>query len=562
MLPQAPAPDEGFWSDLLRVYTPRRVCMFDDASVIGLHVFSDLLITAAYFSIPVALIVFVRRRTDLAFNWMFKMFAMFIFACGMTHLIGVLDIWHPLYKIDGLLKLYTGIVSAATAVLLWRLIPVAVALPSPAALRAANAELARMRDDLEERVESRTRELAEAGERERAARTEAERANRSKDEFLAVLSHELRTPLSAIVWWAHLLSQEDLDAGERRQGIEVIERSARAQNQLIGDLLDMSRITSGKLRLDVQTIDLTRVIEDAMETVQPAATAREISLGRSLDAHAGPVRGDRDRLQQVVWNLLSNAVKFTDKGGRVSVVLEKIEGHVEIRVTDTGRGLRPDHLASLFDRFRNEECSMDRTQSGLGLGLAIVRSLVEMHGGSVRAESEGEGKGCTFRVILPITPTPARREDGARAIPSAPVFHEDSPILSPDLLKGLRILVVDDEPDARELLRILLERAGATVLLAASSEAGFDLLKRERPDVLVSDIGMPDEDGLAMIRSVRKLSPEKGGETPALALTAFARAEDRRLAMISGFHLHLAKPVEPAALALAVAKLAGRAGSS
>ena len=551
--------DEGFFQDLLRVYMPRRLCMNNEAPVIWLHVVSDVLITVAYFSIPIALIVFVRQRTDLAFNWMFRMFAMFIFACGMTHLVAVWDIWHPLYKIEGLLKLYTGLISAATALLLWRLIPVAVALPTASSLRAANAELARVKDDLEVRVQARTRELAEASERERAARTEAERANRTKDEFLAVLSHELRTPLSAILGWAQLLARTNLDEEGRRRGVEVIERNARVQGQLIEDLLDMSRITAGKVRLDVQSVDLTRIIEDAIETVQSAATAKDIRLNRVLDPKAGPVRGDPDRLRQVVWNLLSNAVKFTDKGGRVSVLLERINSHVEITVADTGQGIRPETLPHLFERFRQEDSSTTRRQSGLGLGLAIVRNLVELHGGSVRAESEGPGKGSSFRVMLPLSPLQApQSEEGLRAHPTASATQEEGPLPDVDLLRGLRVLVVDDEPDACELVRVLLERAGAEVTTAASAGEALEALPLTKPDILISDIGMPEEDGNSLIRRVRELPAAGGGEVPALALTAFARSDDRRLTLMSGFQMHLAKPVDPTELTLAVASLTGR----
>jgi signal transduction histidine kinase/ActR/RegA family two-component response regulator len=551
--------DDGFFQDLLRVYMPRRQCMFNEAPVIWLHVVSDILITIAYFSIPVALIVFVRRRTDLAFNWMFRMFAMFIFACGMTHLVAVWDIWHPLYKIEGLLKLYTGLISVATALLLWRLIPMAVALPTASSLRAANAELARVKDDLEVRVQARTRELAEAGERERSARTEAERANRTKDEFLAILSHELRTPLSAILGWAHLLARTNLDEEDRRRGVEVIERNARVQGQLIEDLLDMSRVTAGKVRLDMQPVDLARVIDDAIETVQSAMTAKDIRLERVLDPQAGPVRGDPDRLRQVVWNLLSNAVKFTDKGGRVSVLLERIDSHVEITVADTGQGIRPETLPHLFERFRQEDSSTTRRHSGLGLGLAIVRSLVELHGGSVRAESEGPGKGSRFRVMLPLSPLQApqseKRLDGH---PATSTTHAEGPVADAELLRGVRVLVVDDEWDAGELVRILLERAGAEVTTAASAREALDALSRMKPDILVSDIGMPEEDGISLIRKVRALPDSGGGKVPALALTAFARPDDRRQTLMNGFQIHLAKPVDPTELTSAVASLAGR----
>ena len=556
----APAPaasEGGFFADLLRVYTPRGRCMNDEPVVIWLHVAADTLIALSYFSIPIGLLAFVRRRNDLAFNWMFKLFATFIFACGITHVIGVWDIWQPLYRIDGLVKLFTGLASAWTAVLLWRLIPAAVALPSPARLATANAELARMRDDLELRVVERTRELGESTERERIARHEAENANRIKDDFLATLSHELRTPLSAIVGWTELLSRDDLAPSDRSRGVEVIARNARVQAQLIEDLLDMSRITSGKVRLDVREIDLPAAIRSALETVQPAADAREVRLVSVLDPRAGPVRGDPDRIQQVLWNLLSNAVKFTPRGGKVSIFLERVDSHVEITVSDTGVGIAPERLPQVFDRFRQYDANTPGRQRGLGLGLAIVKQLVELHGGTIAAESPGIDQGATFRMRLPLAPSQATAPgDAARTNPAPP--QRFAPVDTEGWLRDLSVLVVDDEADARELFSVILERAGARVTAAGSAAEALRLLLKIRPDVLVSDIGMPGEDGYALLAKVRIHPPEEGGATPALAVTAFARSEDRRRALLGGFQMHLAKPVEPGDLVLAVGSLAKR----
>jgi signal transduction histidine kinase/ActR/RegA family two-component response regulator len=551
-------PDGGFFQDLLHVYTPRRICMQNDATVVGLHVVADLLIALSYFSIPVALVVFVRRRRDLAFNWMFLLFASFIFACGLTHLIGVWDIWEPLYKVDGIVKLLTGLLSTATAVLLWRLIPSAVALPSPGELAAANAALAKARDELETRVAARTSELALAGERERAARAEAERANQAKDHFLAMLSHELRTPLNSIVGWAQLLTQGGLESGEREKGVAVISRNARIQAQLIDDMLDMSRIVSGKMRLDVQDVDLTAVIEAAMETVEPAASAKGIRLHRVLDSRAGPVRGDPDRMQQVIWNLLSNAVKFTPKDGRVFVVLERVDSHIEISVTDTGPGIAPELLPYVFDRFRQDDSSSTRRQGGLGLGLAITRHLVELHGGTVDVANVAGSSGAVFTIRLPSVPA-TQSPERPRAHPTAP-GSETSPTASPPrrALDGLRLLLVDDEPDARDLIALLLGQAGATVRTAASAAEALEQAAQFQPDVLISDIGMPDQDGLSLLRTLRQRPASQGGAVPALALTAFARPEDRRQSLLAGFQMHLAKPVDSAELLLAVASLAGR----
>jgi len=468
----------------------------------------------------------------------------------------VWDIWQPLYRVDGLLKLYTGVVSAATAVLLWRLIPAAVALPSPKQLAIANSELAHMREVLEERVDVRTRELADATSRERQARKDAETANRAKDEFLATLSHELRTPLNAILGWAHLLSSADLPAEERSRGLDVIARNARVQNQLIEDLLDTSRIISGKLRLDVRETDLAAVIGAALETVAPSAVAKGIRLHQVLDPRAGHVRGDPDRLQQIIWNLLSNAVKFTPKGGRVSVFLERVNSHVEISIVDSGPGISPDLLPYIFDRFRQDDSSTTRQHRGLGLGLAIVRHLVELHGGTVHASNVTDGQGARFVVHLPFVPV-QRSESEVREHPTA--ARESSADHSFEgLLSGVKVLMVDDEPDARDIVAVLLRRAGAHVTTAESAKQALELLPNLRPDVLVSDLGMPGEDGLTLMRSVRRLSPAQGADTPSMALSAFVRPEDRRAALLAGFQRHLAKPVDPSEFVLSVASLAGR----
>ncbi|HEY9627855.1 MAG TPA: PAS domain-containing protein [Coleofasciculaceae cyanobacterium] len=393
-------------------------------------------------------------------------------------------------------------------------------------------------------------------ERERSARTEAERVSRMKDEFLATLSHELRTPLNAILGWSQLLRRGGLTAERMTQGLNTIDRNVRIQSQLIEDLLDMSRIISGKIRLDVQRIDLPAVIEAALETVRLAAEAKEIRLQKVLDSQAGIVSGDPARLQQVVWNLLSNAIKFTPKGGRVLIVLERVESHIEISVIDTGKGIEPDFLPYVFERFRQADASITRQQGGLGLGLSIVRSLIELHGGTVRAESLGAGKGATFMVALPLMAVHADRpsespvSEGAHHLGDAGWNDPDSPSL-----RGVKVLVTDDELDARELVQFILEQVGAAVVTANSSQQALTLLKVENPDVLVSDIGMPGVDGYQLIRQVRSLPPEQGGKIPAVALTAYARTEDRKLALLSGYQMHIAKPVEPSELIAIVSSL-------
>jgi PAS domain S-box-containing protein len=410
-----------------------------------------------------------------------------------------------------------------------------------------------------------SRQAAEERERllsaETKARAEAEKASRLKDEFLATLSHELRTPLNAILGWSQLLQRgrpEDIE-----EGLAVITRNARSQAQLIEELLDMSRIVSGKLRIDVQRLNLAEVINAAADSVRPAADAKDIRIQTVLDAHVGPVRGDPGRLQQVVWNLLTNAVKFTPKGGRVQVALERVNSHVEVTVTDTGEGIRPEFLPHVFDRFRQADSTTTRAYGGLGLGLAIVKSIVEAHGGKVRAKSPGEGQGSTFSVELPLMVVHVgdEPEEVPRRHPRAPSPEDDArAVCNARVLEGVTVLVVDDERDARELIRRVLEDCRATVTVAADVASALDLLMRERPAVLLSDIGMPGEDGYALIRQVRELSADAGGDTPAAALTAFARSEDRRRALLAGFQSHVSKPVEPAELVAVVASLAGKMG--
>ncbi|HEY9420205.1 MAG TPA: ATP-binding protein [Thermoanaerobaculia bacterium] len=396
----------------------------------------------------------------------------------------------------------------------------------------------------------------------RLAHEQAEAANRSKDEFLATVSHELRTPLNAIMGWAQLLQADGDDAEKRRRAMETIIRNAKLQSQLIDDLLDVSRITSGKMRLDVRPTELAPVIDAAVETIRPAAEAKQIGIQRVLDPLAGPVAGDPARLQQVVWNLLSNAVKFTPKGGKAEVRLERVNSHVEIIVADNGMGISREFLPQVFDRFRQLDASTTRQQGGLGLGLAIVRHLVELHGGTVEVKSPGVGQGSTFIVRLPLSIAHLKPADPERVHPRVEVETGDPCKDDPTLdLRGIRVLVVDDEPDARETLQQILEHCNAEVLTVASAREALEALQRWRPDILVSDIGMPGEDGYELIRKVRELPADRGGRTPAAALTAFARGEDRRRALLAGFQMHIAKPVEVKELAAVVANLVRGTGS-
>ncbi|HJQ22421.1 MAG TPA: ATP-binding protein [Blastocatellia bacterium] len=393
-------------------------------------------------------------------------------------------------------------------------------------------------------------------QREQAARAEAESANRLKDEFLATVSHELRTPLNAILGWASLLSRRLPDEQTTRHAAMVIERNARSQAQIIEDILDVSRIITGKLHIDAWPVELTPIIQAAIDAVSPAAAAKAIVITRALDRDAGVVFGDPNRLQQIAWNLLSNALKFTPEGGKVEVRLERAGAHVELRVSDSGIGIDPQFLPYVFDRFRQADSSTTREHGGLGLGLAIVRHLVELHGGTVAARSDGQGRGAVFIVRLPLVEA---REATARAAADS-LAHTDhaaaSAAASTTELRGLRVLVVDDDADTREVLCMVLSQHGAQVHAAGSSMEALGAFREWLPDVLMSDLGMPGEDGFALIEKVRGLAPEEGGDVPAVALTAYARDEDSRRARAAGYQVHIPKPVDPTRLVSAVAGLA------
>jgi PAS domain S-box-containing protein len=387
----------------------------------------------------------------------------------------------------------------------------------------------------------------------------AREADRLKDEFLAVLSHELRTPLNAILGYARLLRGGILTGEKAERGLEILERNATALNQIVEDVLDISRIVSGKLRLDVQPVELPLVVHNAVATVQPAADAKGVRLQTVVDPRVGPVSGDADRLQQVVWNLVSNAVKFTPKGGRVQVRLEAVNSHIEIVISDTGIGIQPDFLPYVFERFRQADSGTTRQTGGLGLGLSIVRNIVEMHGGSVRASSEGQGFGATFRVRLPLMIVhPERITEPVREHPRA---ERRAPLTGLGDLRGIRVLAIDDEEDALTLLRVVLETAGASVSTLSSADAAFEQLETVQPDVLVVDLGMPNVDGFQFIERLRA-SKSAARNVPAAALTAFARSEDRTKALRCGFEMHLAKPVDPGELVASVATLVRRSRST
>jgi PAS domain S-box-containing protein len=409
--------------------------------------------------------------------------------------------------------------------------------------------------DVTERRRTETERQIAAAERERLldaeriARTEAERASRVKDDFVAMVSHELRTPLNAILGWTQLMTKHPQDEAILTRGLDVVARNTRVQAQLIADLLDISRIVSGKLRLEIQTVDLAAVLSEAIDTVQQDAVAKRITIHQKLETAIGPIAGDPGRLQQVVWNLLSNSIKFTSSGGEILVTLRRNDLSLEISVTDTGVGIRPDLLPQIFDRFHQADRSITRRFGGLGLGLSIVKNLVELHGGSVQADSPGEGKGATFTILLPASRADVSPEPTPVAAPSDDAFKTVS-------LGGIRMLVVEDEPDTREFLKHLLESRGATVASAASAPEALDLFPAVRPEILISDIGLPAMDGYDLMQHIRQKDVREGGAIPAVALTAYARSEDRTRALLAGYQAHLAKPVEPAELLATLASFA------
>jgi signal transduction histidine kinase/ActR/RegA family two-component response regulator len=417
-------------------------------------------------------------------------------------------------------------------------------------------------DDVTERI-AREEQLMRLYARERAARQEAEAANRTKDEFLATVSHELRTPLNTISGWLQILRNRDVDAFSLAQGLDVIERSMNAQSTIIEDILDVSRIITGKLNLDVKRVDLATIIEAALDSVQLAASAKGLSLQLQKETDDAYISGDANRLQQIVWNLVSNAIKFTPREGAVTIRLARLDAQLELSVSDTGKGIRPEFLPYVFDRFRQADSTSTRQHGGLGLGLAIVRHLVEIHGGTVQALSAGEGLGATFIIKLPTAantgsepaliqaaPDPMNAEAILSAAKASPADENAIPSLN-----GLRVLVVDDDADARNMLQILLTQFGAETRVSNSARGALQTLNQWQPDVLISDIGMPHEDGIFLIRQVKALQPEQGGSIPAIALTGFARPEDLQQLLTAGYQASLPKPVDVLKLVYAINSL-------
>jgi signal transduction histidine kinase/CheY-like chemotaxis protein len=415
------------------------------------------------------------------------------------------------------------------------------------------AELGEVQRLEADRLREANERLEEALQREQKARQESETASYLKDEFLMTVSHELRTPLTAIYGWVRMLASDAVRPDQRKRALDAVERNARAQTRLIDDLLDVSRVITGKLKIDARPVNLNDVVDAAVETLRPALDAKAIRLEQRVDAAIGPITADADRLQQVVWNLLSNAIKFTPENGTVSLEVRRRESAIEIAVTDSGLGIAAEFLPYVFDRFRQAESGTRRRYGGLGLGLAIVRHIAELHGGTVAAESRGEGHGSTFRVMLPLRV--ARPAPAADRVPPSAATHE----VPAARLDGTRVLVVDDEADARDLFTSILEAAGARVSAAGSAADAIASLVENRADVMLSDIEMPGEDGYELLRQLRA-DARIDAAPVAVAVTAHARAEDRRRALDAGFAAHLAKPIEPDDLVAAIAAAAGQAG--
>lgn len=552
------------------IFIPHGHCYLWQPGLVWLHLVSDTLTAMAYYSVAIAIVYFTNQRPDLPVKTVTLLIGyFFVFAlCGTTHLMGVVTLWYPIYWVSGILKASNALWSTyAFTFLLIPLIPIAIDAPSPAQLAVTNQELEDSRNrikainvELEQRVSERTAQLEESNRvkdelliREQVIRAEAQAANRAKDEFLSILSHELRTPLNAILGWSQMLRQQKLSEEKTWRALETIERNAKSQAQLIEDILDISRIITGKLRLQARPVRLIAIIEAAIESMRLAAESKSICIQSTLDASTPTIVGDADRLQQVVWNLLSNAIKFTPTGGQVQICLQQVATQVEISVSDTGQGINPDFLPYVFDRFRQNDSTTTRRFGGLGLGLAIARQLIELHGGTITVTSLEVGQGTTFTIKLPAIVPPQPMSDPH---PSSSNVEGEVTVLP--TLAGLKILVVEDEVDSLELLSTILQGCGAEVFTATSVRAALALLetsKGQNLDMLVSDIGMPEEDGYSLIRQLRQLEAQRGGRLPAIALTAYASNDDLKQALLAGFQRHLTKPVEAAELVKVVANL-------
>ena len=515
------------------LFHPHGYCYLWLPSLVATHVIADLLIGLSYVAISVTLVYLVwKTRRGLPFSWVFVAFGAFIVACGATHFMEIWTLWQPVFWLSADVKIVTAVASVATAIALPPLIPKVLTLIEEARLsQDRRIAVERAHAELEQRVEERTADLAAALER-------AEQANRAREAFLTTVSHELRTPLNAIMGWSDILArQPNLEL--MRRAVPVIRRNALAQARMVGDLLDVSSASAGKLRLDPAPTDLRSVVDNAADAVRPEAEAKNLTLTVTGEPSA-IVHGDAARLQQIAWNLLSNAVKFTPDGGAVTVSVATTDHSATVEVTDTGVGIDPVFLPNIFERFSQADVSTTRGSQGLGLGLAIVRHLVELHGGTVRASSAGRGHGAAFTVELPLLAAAA--SSSAERADAAPARN----------LQGLRVLVVDDDEDSRETTGIILESAGARTVRVDSARAALEQVLTDSIDVIVADIAMPERDGLSLIRDVRRLADGRKRWIPAVALTAMARPEDRERALAAGFQKHVSKPISAAELVTCV----------
>ena len=525
------------------LFHPHGYCYLWQPGLVAAHVVSDGLIGLSYIAISCTLIYLVwRARRLLPFSWVFVSFGVFIIACGVTHLMEIWTLWTPVFWLAADAKIVTAVASVATALVLPPLLPKVLDVIQQAHVsEQRRVDLEQAHADLERRVAERTAQLQTALER-------AEDAARSKEAFLSVVSHELRTPLNAILGWARMLNSGTNDEPFVRRGLAVIDRNAAIQAQLVEDLLDVSQLSAGTLRLTLEPVDLSRIVSDALEVVRPAADAKQVDISLNKPPSMVSMTGEPRRLQQIVWNLLSNAVKFTPAGGRITIDVTQERGEATIEVRDNGIGIEPAFMPHLFDRSTQADTSSTREQHGIGLGLAIARQLVELHGGTLSARSDGPGTGSTFSVKLPI-----------RALRSTELADKPGPSWSMSRdLTGARVLVVDDDADTRETLALMLARSGASVTTAASADEAFDQLKAGAFDVLLSDLAMPSRDGYSLIEQVRRATDDKLRRTPAIAVSAHAREEERARAIAAGFHLHVAKPVGPQELIGAVGALLSR----
>jgi signal transduction histidine kinase/CheY-like chemotaxis protein len=522
-------------------------CYMWRPNLIALHVISDSLITIAYFTIPFTLLRLVRKRKDLPFHWIFLAFGVFIVACGLTHLMEIWTVWRPVYWLSGAVKAVTAMASIVTAVALVKLVPVILMIPGVDDLKIAKEELERevaerkqtqtrlqqARDDLERRVEERTTDLA-------GVNAELQRANTLKDQFLAMLSHELRTPLTALYGWIYMLRNDDVDEKTRTRALEVMDRNIKVQTRLVDDLLNVSRIITGKLTIEPAWVDPVRILDTSIESIQTAAGAKAIRIEKRIGPNVGPIYADPARLQQVLWNLLTNAVKFVPRSGQITLMLSRSGSWIEMTVTDNGKGIEPEFLPRVFERFSQADVSTTRTHGGLGLGLSIARYLVELHGGTIEASSAGRDQGATFIIRLPVPPFPSEK-----------VVTPSGERLA---IVGVRVMVVEDDVDTRNMIVEALERHGASVLQASSGTEALTAITENNPDILISDIGMPEMDGYDLLTRIRVA--ELGLQNlPAIALSAYASVEDKEKARHAGFTAHLSKPVSVADLVYCIAKI-------